>query len=207
MGIMTTVTNLPELFYSFPVSTDRGDTPPLAPASWRILRNDTTAEPQRLALDSEAFEAGNTTPIYVTEPVQKVPLLNIIQFTSSPQKSQNEKEPGAGLIRERSEILQKWEGVVLFRKGETFTARIFEGYQDFPVKRANKISLQEVADEQHELVVPGATFSWTIGYRIRGGTRSRFSEIYFRRLPPWTKQELKNAETAAVKLCEEAGWF
>jgi hypothetical protein len=202
---MTTATNPPELFHLSLTSSDRADAPLLAPVFWRVFQNDTTAEPQHSALDRAAFELANTTAQYVSESVQKGPLLNVVHLTSLPQKSQNEKEPGAGLVREHSVILQQWEGVVLFREDESFTARIFEGYQDFPAKRT-KISLQEVADEQHELVLPGGTFSWIIGYRIRGGTRSRFSEIYFRRLPPWTKQELKDAKTAAVKISEEAGW-
>jgi hypothetical protein len=173
--------------------------------SWQVFQNDTTAEPEQSAL-SGTLELAGTTARFITESVQNVPLLNVVQLTSSAQKSKNEKDPGSGLVREHSVILQQWEGLVLFREEESFTARLFESYQDFPVKRA-KISLQEVAEEQRELVLPGGMFSWIIGYRIRGGTRSRFSEIYFRRLPPWTKQELKNAETAAVKIGEESGWF
>jgi hypothetical protein len=75
------------------------------------------------------------------------------------------------LIDERSIILQQWDGVVLFRDETTFTARLYEGYQDFPVKRA-EIEVEEVADEQREMILPGAPFSWIIGYRVRAGTRA-----------------------------------
>jgi hypothetical protein len=63
-----------------------------------------------------------------------------------------------------------------------------------------------VEDEQRELILPGAPFYWMIGYRVRAGSRSRFSEISFRRLLTWTKKELEEAELEATKLDEEAGW-
>jgi hypothetical protein len=147
----------------------------------------------------------NTHGQYLAEPIELLPGPIVLEFHSAANKGVGQKEPGAGLIDERSIILQKWEGVVLERDEQSFTARLYEGFRDFPVKRA-EIGLEEVADEDRGFVVPGASFSWMIGYRIRGGTRFRFSEIYFRRLPPWTKAELEEAAKAAAKLREDAGW-
>jgi len=148
----------------------------------------------------------NTKARYVAVPIELSALLKVLKFHSATQRAAGQKEPGAGLIDERSIILQEWEGVVLERDGQGFSARLYEGFRDFPVKQAEQISLQEVAEEQRGSIVPGARFSWMIGYRLRGGTRTRFSEIYFRRLPPWSKEELENAARAAAKLREDAGW-
>jgi hypothetical protein len=154
---------------------------------------------------SEILETAGTRARYVAAWVERQPQFSVWKIHSGQQGTAGRKEPGAGLIEERSIILQEWEGIVLHRDEESFCARLYEGFRDFPVKRA-EISLEEVADEQHELVVPGARFSWMIGYRLRSGTRSRFSEIYFRRLPPWSKEELEKATRAVEKLREDAGW-
>jgi hypothetical protein len=175
------------------------------PVCHNVLLNQTTAGSQRSLVDVEKFEDPGTAVTYVAELVEAFPQFNLLQLISSPKKKPHGQELGAGLIDERSIILQQWDGVVLFRNKTKFTARLYEGYQDFPVKRA-EIEIEEVADEQREMILSGAPFSWIIGYRVRAGTRSRFSEIYFRRLPPWTKKEIEEAELAAIKLDEEAGW-
>ena len=96
---------------------------------------------------------------------------------------------------------------MVLERGETkFRGHLHEGDENFPLKSA-EIDLEELAVEDRELVEPGALFIWTIGYRVRnGGTRLRFSEIYFRRLPRWTKEEIYSAMTAGAALSEEAGW-
>jgi hypothetical protein len=174
------------------------------PVYYNVLLNETTAETQRSLVDAQNFEDPGTVATYAAELVA-FPQFNLLKLINSPKKKPGGQELGAGLIDERSLILQQWDGVVLFRDETKFTARLYEGYQDFPVKRA-EIEIEEVADEQREMILPGAPFSWIIGYRIRAETRSRFSEIYFRRLTPWTKMEIEEAESAAIKLDEEAGW-
>jgi len=154
--------------------------------------------------DAEILEGADTHG-HVIKWIELLPQSSVSKFHSATQRAIGQKEPEAGLIGESSLILQEWEGVVLERAEESFTARLYEGFRDFPVKRA-EISLEDVADEQRKSVVPGARFSWMIGYSIRAGTRRRFSEIYFRRLPPWTKEELETAAQAVAKLREDAGW-
>lgn len=168
-----------------------------------VLLNETTADFQRSL--SDKFEDPGTTATYFAEMVEAFPQFNLLRLTNTLRRKPGGREPSAGLIEERSIILQQWDGVVLFRGKTTFTARLYEGYQDFPVKRA-EIEVEEVADEQRDMILAGAPFSWIIGYRVRAGTRSRFSEIYFRRLPSWTKKEIEEAEITASKLDEEVGW-
>jgi hypothetical protein len=175
------------------------------PVYHHVLLNETTAESQKSLADAEIFEGAGTAATYIAELVEAFPQFNLLQLINSHQKTPRGQKREAGLIDERSIILQQWDGVVLFRDKTTFTARLYEGYQDFPVKRA-EIEIEEVADEQRQMILSGAPFSWIIGYRVRAGTRSRFLEIYFRRLPPWTKKEIEEAELAAIKLDEEAGW-
>ena len=174
------------------------------PVCRRVVLSETTAEPQRLLAEAEIIGDAGTAATYIGELVEAFPQFNLLRLTNSPQKIRGSKR-GAGLVDEHSIIVQQWDGVVLFRDETRFTARLYEGYRDFPVKRT-EIEIEEVADEQREFIVPGAPFSWIIGYRVRAGSRSRFSEIYFRRLVTWTKKELEEAELAAIKLDEEAGW-
>ncbi len=167
-----------------------------------VSQKDTT---EVLDYDAAVLEAAGTWAGYVAGPIEPRAQLRILKFHSQMEGVPIKKEPGAGLVQERSIILQEWEGVVLEREKQRFTARLYEGFRDFPVKQA-EISLEEVADEQRDSVVAGARFSWMIGYRLRSGTRSRFSEIYFRRLPPWSKEELDKAAREVEKLREDAAW-
>jgi hypothetical protein len=52
-------------------------------------------------------------------------------------------------------------------------------------------SLDEVSMDDRSLVVPGAIFDLSIGYRQdEGGTRTRVSRLVFRRLPAWSKERI-----------------
>lgn len=175
------------------------------PVCRHVLQNETTTEPQGLRTDAEIIEDQGTAATYIGKLVEAFPQFNLLQLINPYQKTPRGQKKGAGLVEEHSLIIQHWEGMVLFRDETTFTARLYEGYQDFPVKRT-EIEIQEVEDEQRELILPGAPFYWMIGYRLRAGSRFRFSEISFRRLPTWTKKELEEAELAAIMLNEEAGW-
>jgi hypothetical protein len=176
-----------------------------SPVCRHVLQNETTTEPQGLRTDADIIEDSGTAATYIGKLVEAFPHFSLLQLINSYPEMAYGKKRAAGLIDERSIIIQQWEGIVLFRDETTFTARLYEGYQDFPVKRT-EIEIQEVEDEQRKLISPGAPFYWMIGYRVRAGSRSRFSEISFRRLPTWTKKELEEAELAATKLDEEAGW-
>jgi hypothetical protein len=46
--------------------------------------------------------------------------------------------------------------------------------------------------DDRSMVVPGAIFDWSIGYRQdEGGTRTRVSRLVFRRLPAWSKDRIQ----------------
>jgi hypothetical protein len=96
----------------------------------------------------------------------------------------------------RYQLLKKLEGTVLRSDEQCFTARLAESSGDFPPIEF-EIELDELPEEERSFAVDGASLVWTIGYRYQGGTKKRESEIYFRRLPPWTASEADKALAAA----------
>lgn len=96
------------------------------------------------------------------------------------------------------QLLQSWEGRVEEIKGEDFIATLLDKTDPTNPEEGVELSLHEVSEEDQNLVRPGAVFYWSIGYEDSPGfPRQRISKIRFRRLPGWTKQEVKTAEEKA----------
>jgi hypothetical protein len=179
---------------------------PLPPDPRLVLLSKSTADHQRTGSPADSvLWAAATVSRYLAQSPEDLRKPTVFQFVLPNQITADSTYAGAGSIPESSIILQKWEGVVLERGETKFSGYLYEGNEDFPLKCA-EIDLEELAVEDRDLVTPGAPFVWTIGYRVRRGTRSRFSEIYFRRLPRWTKEEIDSAKTAGAALSEDAGW-
>ena len=106
---------------------------------------------------------------------------------------------------ERFTLLQKWDGVVLEADAETFTTRLIDSHGEMPSQQAT-FSRSELSPEEEKQIAVGASFVWTIGYRHIGATRHRDSTIYFRRLPPWSEDEIKAARCRAENLSTAIGW-
>lgn len=107
--------------------------------------------------------------------------------------------PGMIPAREYFRAIQKWEGHVTRVGQDTFHARLV------PIKGVGsdqeaEIYLDEIKEEDHSLIELGAVFYWSIGYLDRPSGRLRASLIRFRRLPVWTKREIKKATARATKL-------
>ena len=96
-------------------------------------------------------------------------------------------------------LKQKWVGYVIDVSNDTFLARLITIVGEGSEIEA-EIFLEEVDERDHPLIRPGATFYWSIGYNDTSG-RQRVSEIRFRRLSPWTPEELEaaNAEAASIR--------
>ncbi len=102
--------------------------------------------------------------------------------------------------------LQKWEGVVLEVEPDIFRARLVDLTCPNPPEEV-ELPRGEVSDSDVDLLRPGGLFYWTIGYLDdRFGQRQRTSRIRFRRLPPWTADELESARREAELLAECIGW-
>lgn len=99
--------------------------------------------------------------------------------------------------RSQFKCLQKWRGVVLEVLQDTFIARLEDYNEETPDEEA-EILFAEISDEDLSLVEVGSVFYWSIGYHVNpSGQRKRASIIRFRRLPVWTSEEIKEAESRA----------
>ncbi len=101
---------------------------------------------------------------------------------------------------EKFTSLQKWEGYIIEKKEDSFTARLINRTIDSSEEIA-EFDLTDVGEEDLYLVESGAVFYWNIGYLDRrSGGRRRISEIRFRRLPAWSEAELDSANKEAKKM-------
>ena len=102
--------------------------------------------------------------------------------------------------------LQKWEGVVLEIKDETFKAELND-LKKIGIKEEAEIYIEEISPDDKDLLKVGNSFYWHIGfYDKASGERTRTSFIRFVRLPKWNKLEIKLAELEADKLQIDLNW-
>jgi len=107
----------------------------------------------------------------------------------------------------RFKVLQRWEGYVVEITDGECRAVIRNMISPESPREEITFSLEEVPKPDLELVVPGAVFYWSIGYKDSiQGQRTRESMIRFRRLPLWTEKELEKAKTEAQSLGKLLGW-
>lgn len=96
--------------------------------------------------------------------------------------------------------LQQFEGRVLDVGPDWFSAALFDMTDEITEEEA-EFDLDEVSSDDRSLVVPGAIFYWSIGYRTeRSGERSRTSLIWFRRLPVWGERDLEDVQARVAAL-------
>jgi len=90
----------------------------------------------------------------------------------------------------KSISLQKWEGVVIEVKEDSFIARLCDLSYENSDEEA-EIPFSEISYEDMLILKPGAIFYWSINYLTTiSGQLKRESIIIFRRSPVWTKQEI-----------------
>jgi hypothetical protein len=98
----------------------------------------------------------------------------------------------------RSHALQQWEGVVQDVGKEQFVASLRDIDNPDHAPEQATVAFDEVSDDDRPLVAPGAVFYWTIGYRVEPhGQKWLTSGIRFRRLPAWSKRDMKDLQNAA----------
>lgn len=106
--------------------------------------------------------------------------------------------PAPVALKEPRRVLQLWEGVVQEVTGDAFVATLRDKTHPTYPEEEMSITLAEVPDDDQALIVPGAVFCWSIGYKEGPGQpRERFSRIRFRRLPGWSARELTDARARA----------
>ena len=98
-------------------------------------------------------------------------------------------------VKQTFELIQRWEGVVERVDAQEFEAELSDLTDPTLANEAATFSLRQVSDEDLPLVAPGAAFYWCIGYAVsEGGQRSCTSIIRFRRLPRWTRRDIKSLQ-------------
>jgi len=99
-------------------------------------------------------------------------------------------------------VIQIWEGTVLSvdRASQSMLTRLHAKIGAIP-DHGGEIDLEWVADQDADLVCPGAVFYLTL-YRKRrkGGTLENSQELRFRRRPNWSRQQVTSINAVAERL-------
>lgn len=95
-----------------------------------------------------------------------------------------------------SQLLAEWHGQVTEVLATTFAAQLKgrHGAGVFGKEDIAIIPRAEVRPDDEELLVPGAFFSLCVSYEVSRRGRRRFTEVVFRRLPAYRREELEQAE-------------
>jgi hypothetical protein len=97
--------------------------------------------------------------------------------------------------------LQEWEGQVQEVGPHYFSARLVDlTSRETDETEEAELPISDISDSERDLLVPGATFRWIIGYRYNEGSKERFTRVAIRRLPMWTDAEIKSADQEASEL-------
>ena len=101
-------------------------------------------------------------------------------------------------LRQAFNVLAEWEGAVVAVGADSIIAQLtpISGSRSSAQTEA-EIPWSEVADDDRELVCPGALFRLAVGYQSSDGTRTHFSRVVFRRLPAWNRRTLEEADDIA----------
>jgi hypothetical protein len=100
--------------------------------------------------------------------------------------------------RQRTQVMQQWEGTVVEVSSNSFGARLQSLTTAEEPEEWATLQMDDVTEDERHLIQPGGVFYWSVGYLIEPhGQRRTASTIYFRRLPRWTDRELETASRAA----------
>lgn len=92
-------------------------------------------------------------------------------------------------------VIQIWEGVVISvdRENALMTVRL-KDRSNLIEEHIADIDLQWVGDQDEDLLVSGSVFYWTIYKETNRGSIKNSQELRFRRLPNWTRMQIKAME-------------
>jgi hypothetical protein len=99
---------------------------------------------------------------------------------------------------------QEWEGYVVSVGNDAMTANILDlTAREKRPSATVEIPLEELNDADIKRLQIGMIFRWAIGYaRSPAGTKRRYSNLIFRDLPQWTRQEIIDARKRADDLAK-----
>ncbi|MCM8622918.1 MAG: hypothetical protein NFW16_14575 [Candidatus Accumulibacter sp.] len=98
-------------------------------------------------------------------------------------------------------VIQIWEGRVLSVDLQSDVMSVLLSAKIGQVSdHTAEIDLQWVADQDRDLVQPGAVFYLTLFKRLRRGSIENAQELRFRRRPAWSRQQIQRIQTDAAML-------
>lgn len=105
----------------------------------------------------------------------------------------------------RAAPIEVWEGEVKSIDAQRQTMHVYlrskiAHFED----HAGEIALEWVAEQDKDLVHPGAVFYWTLYKETRRGSIRNSQELRFRRLPNWSRAQLQKIRNEASKLFQDA---
>lgn len=155
-------------------------------------RVDLVAPVIRVALASTNSSLGSARPSTTNLSVAPAP-----EYLVAPALPATSEGPAADAA-----VIQVWEGTVLGvdSDGQLMEARLHAKIGNIE-DHTGSIELDYVADQDKDLVSPGAVFYLTLyRKRKRGGTIENSQELRFRRRPSWSNQQLVAIGTTADRL-------
>jgi hypothetical protein len=131
--------------------------------------------------------------------VSDVPELDVSVYRKN-NASIGTVHPDVNSHRVASQLLAEWHGQVLTIGAESFTAQLKgrHGAGVLGLDEEAVIPLEDVRDADRELLAVGAFFSLCISYEIdASGSKRRYAEVIFRRMPAYRREELEVARERA----------
>lgn len=104
-------------------------------------------------------------------------------------------------LRNYSKTLQSWKGVIVEIKDGFFTAELSD-LTNGGTKEIAEIELLSVSPDDRELVSLGASFYWSIGYKMSNGQITKESLIRFQRVIDWDSDDVDQWVDRASDLFE-----
>lgn len=102
----------------------------------------------------------------------------------------------------RYHLEQEFEGVVLMVdvKRRVFLSRLVDETNPSVPDEEALMSFNEISPDDHDLIVPGALFSWFMGRTERNRMVERNSEIRFRRMFKFSESSIERAKNSAAAM-------
>ena len=130
-----------------------------------------------------------------------------VVITYANKKKLNQSEYQAGTPRQAFTPVQEWEGYVSEIHEDYFVADIVDTTNSNSSLTGNvEFLIEELSPSDAKMLELGAVFRWSIGYKATNGTRARLSQIVFRNLPIWTKNDLADIVRSNDEGIDKLNW-
>jgi hypothetical protein len=152
-------------------------------------------------VDPQYSQAGLSTSSTKIQDANSVDVSSMSETAYSTPDSGIVSMPRTTVWIPREVMLQEWEGQVQEVGPQYFSARLVDLTNgDVDETEEAELPVSDISDSERDLLVPGATFRWIIGYRYIDGAKERFTRVAIRRLPMWTDAEMKSADQEASEV-------